>query len=108
MFEDELMLLFPLLPLPDDGVCLMCDDFVPELPLVVLVVELLVELVVLLFADDDVFELLAFRVVPDELPEVFELLRLEVVEDVRCCCCCLLFARRFLNQTYKEEFKSLI
>lgn len=101
MDEDELMLLLALLALPDVGVCLMCDDFVPELPLVVLVVEL----VVLLF-DEDVFELLAFREAPDELPEVFELLRLEVEEEVRCCCCCLLFARRFLNQTYKMKKNS--
>lgn len=68
--------MFPLLPLPDDkvGVCLMCDDFVPLPPLVVLVVEF----VVLLFdADDVVFELLELRVVDVELPEVFELLWLD-------------------------------
>jgi len=55
----------------------MCDDFDP---LVVLVVEL----VVLLFDDDDVvFELFEFRVADEELPEVFELLRLdEAAEDV--------------------------
>jgi hypothetical protein len=59
----------------------MCDDFEP---LVVLVVEF----VVLLFDDDEVvFELLEFRVV-DELPDVFELLRLvEDAEDVWCCSC---------------------
>jgi hypothetical protein len=63
----------------------MCDDLVPELPLVVLVVEF----VVLLFdVDDVVFELLEFRVVDVELPDVFELLRLdEVAEDVWCCNC---------------------
>lgn len=80
MFDELLLLLFPLFAFPDDvnvGVCLMCDDFDP---LVVLVVEL----VVLLFDDDDVvFELLEFRVADEELPEVFELLRLdEVAEDV--------------------------
>lgn len=97
-------LLFPLFALPDDesvGVCLMCDDFVPE-PLVVLVVEF----VVLLFDDDEVvFELLVFRVV-DELPEDFELLRLdEDAEDVWCCNCWRHFARRFLNHTWKDKKK---
>lgn len=89
LFVDELLLLlFPLLAFPlglSVGVCLMCDDLEPVLPLVVLVVEF----VVLLFDDDDVvFELLEFRVVDDELPDVFELLRLdEDDEDVWCCNC---------------------
>lgn len=103
LLVDELLLLL-LLVLTDDsvGVCLMCDDLVPELPLVVLVVEF----VVLLFDDDDVvFELLEFRVVVDELPADFELLRLDDDEDVWCCNCWRHFARRFLNQTWKEERK---
>jgi hypothetical protein len=93
LFADELLLL-----LLDEsvGVCLMCDDFVP--PLVVLVVEF----VVLLFDDDEVvLELLEFRVV-DELPEDFELLRLvDDDEDVWCWSCWRHFARRFLNHTWK-------
>lgn len=100
LFDEELLLLllllFPLLALPDDGVCLMWEDF--ALPLVVFVVEL----VVLLFDDDDVvFEL--FLVVDDELPEDFELFRLEDVEDCWCCACWRHFARRFLNQTWRNK-----
>lgn len=81
-----LLLLFPLpfeLAPPDAsvGVCLICDDFEPPL------VAFVVEFVVLLFADDDVeFELL--RVVDVELPDDFELLRLDVeAEEVWCCSC---------------------
>lgn len=101
LFDDELLLLllllFTLLGLPDDGVCLMWDDFALP-PLVVLVVEL----VVLLFDDDDVvFEL--FRVVDVELPEDFELLRLEDAEDCWCWACWRHFARRFLNQTWRKK-----
>lgn len=104
LFVDELLLLFPPLALPLDasvGVCLMCDDFVPEL------VVLVVEFVVLLFDDDEVvFELLEFRVVDEALPEDFELLRLDVDdEDVWCCNCCRHFARRFLNQTWRKRRK---
>lgn len=98
-----------LLPLADDasvGVCLMCDFVPPELPLVVFVVEL----VVLLFdADDVVLELLLlFLVVDDELPDVFELLRLvDDAEDVWCCNCWRHFARRFLNQTWKNKKRNI-
>lgn len=100
LFIDELLLLLLALPLASVGVCLMCDDL---LPLVVLVVEF----VVLLFDDDDVvFELLAFRVVDDELPDVFELLRLEEAdEDDWCCACWRHLARRFLNQTWRRKIK---
>jgi hypothetical protein len=75
LFDELLLELFPLFADEDSvGVCLMCEDFVPELPLVVFVVEF----VVLLFDDDDVvFELLEVLDADDELLEDFELLRFE-------------------------------
>lgn len=93
LFDVELLLA----PDASVGVCLMCDDFVP---LVVLVVEF----VVLLFDDDEVvLELLEFRVV-DELPVDFELLRLvDDDEDVWCWSCWRHFARRFLNHTWRRN-----
>lgn len=102
LFDELLLLLFPLFADEDSvGVCLMCEDFVPELPLVVLVVEF----VVLLFDEDDVvLELLEVLDADDELLfEDFELLRFDEddVDDVWCCNCWRHFARRFLNQTCK-------
>lgn len=81
LFEFVLFELLALAPAPGpiDGVCLMCDDFVP-------LVELDVEFVVLLFDDVDVewlFELLELRdddVV--ELPDDFELFKFDEDEVV--------------------------
>jgi hypothetical protein len=83
LFDELLLELFPLFADEDSvGVCLICEDFVPELPLVVFVVEF----VVLLFDDDDVvFELFEVLDVDDELLlEDFELLRFDDddVDDV--------------------------
>lgn len=77
-----LLLLLELFPLFADedsvGVCLMCEDFDPEL------VVFVVELVVLLFDDDVPLEPLPVLVVDEEFVEDFELLRLEDVLDDDC------------------------